>query len=217
MNRPPVVFVRELEERDMLLGRFAARFEIAWRTTAERAEALTIDEAITWGRERAGLVLVTFGRRDELWSAGATPHWSYPRWPPPDLPPLVPRPIPPDDGAAAAAELMWAVTTSLTPLEGLDRDDREHWDVAIAIAAATLRLGWDREPLDGFLADAARSPGGFGTFWWPAYRIYALEAATTAEDAERMVAGAFAPPEGFRVDYRARPADLSERTPEPPP
>ena len=44
-----------------------------------------------------GCVLVRFGRRDELWSAGATPHWSYPVWPPPDAPPLVSRPVPPED------------------------------------------------------------------------------------------------------------------------
>jgi hypothetical protein len=154
------VFVEELEDPNQgrLLGRFAARFEPAWQVTAERAEGLTIDEAIAWGRTRAGLVLVTFGRRVELWSAGATPHWSYPRWPPPDLPPLVPRPIPSED----REDLTWAVTIRLTPEDVLGDDRRDAWDEAVAAAAAALRLGWDRKLLDGFLADA-RTGEGFGT------------------------------------------------------
>jgi len=232
-ERPAVVFIEELEDQRAatFLGRFGARFEPEWRVTAERIEGLTAAEAINWGRERAGLVLVRFGRRVELWSAGATPHWSYPRWPPPDLPPLVPRAVPPEDWrrvGGAGSELMWAVTIRLAPrdvfVDGDVNDDREAWDIAVASAAAARGMGWDRELLDGFIADAARavvgdlSPG-FATLWSPAYRVYALASALEAANAERMVAARFAPPEGFLVDYRARPADLSELAVEerPPP
>jgi hypothetical protein len=220
-TRPAVVFIKELQDREAatLLGRFEARFEPRWRVTAERIEGLTADEAIDWGRARAGLVLIGFGRRVELWSAGATPHWSYPRWPPPDLPPLVERPVPPDDWRRAGAELTWAVTIRLSPrdvfVDGAVNDERETWDIAVASAAAAGFMGWDRELLDGFLADAKRAQIGdrvtaFGTLWSPSYRVYALAPARSAADAERAAAARFTPPDGFLVDYWARPADLSE-------
>jgi len=223
-DRPPVVFVKEAEDSrtGRLLGRFNARFERAWRKTTDAAEDLTVDDAIVWGRARAGLVLVRFGRRVELWSAGATPHWSYPPWPPPDVPPLRPRPVPPEDWQAVGgggSELWWAVTIRLTPedvLAGASGDDpRDRWDVAVATAAAARGLGWDRTQLDRFLADAGPAlasapPQGFATAWSPAYRVYAMESALDAAAAERAVARAFRPPEGFRVVYTARPADISE-------
>ncbi len=192
------MFVEESEdlETERLLGRFNARFERAWRRTTDAAEDLPIDDAIAWGKARAGLVLVRFGRRVEIWSAGATPHWSYPPWPPPDLPPLVPRPIPRDDWRSvggAGSQLMWAVTIRLTPervLAGLGVDQRETWDIAVASAAAVQGLAWDRR--------------------LPAYRVYAVEPALRPADAERAAAAGFTPPSGFRVDYSARPADLSE-------
>jgi hypothetical protein len=227
MVRPAVVFVEEIEDREAAIftGRFRARFEPRWRVTAELAEGLTVEAAIGWGRERAGLVLVGFGCRVELWSAGATPHWSYPRWPPPDVPPLVPRAVPPEDlrrVGGAGSELMWSVTIRLAPRDvfvgGDVNDDRELWDVAVASAAAAGRLGWDRKLLDGFLDDAARalasgtSPG-FGTWWSPAYRVYSVVAALDAAEAQRAVAAGFAPPDWFLVDYRARPADRSESLP----
>ena len=211
--RPAVVFVEELEDAGRLLGRFSARFEIAWRQTAERAEGLTIDEAIAWGRERAGFVLVRFGRRDELWSAGATPHWSYPSWPPPDAPPLVPRPVPQED--RDGAELMWAVTIHLTPKDVFE-DDRESWDEAVAASCAAARLPWDRRLLDGFLADAGRGEAPFSTFWSPVYRVYAVVPALRPADAEAVVAAAFTPPDGFLVGYRVRPADLTDAVKKPP-
>ena len=43
-----------------------------------------------------------------------------------------------------------------------------------------------------------------------AYRVYAVEPALRPADAERAAAAGFTPPSGFRVDYSARPADLSE-------
>ena len=163
--RPAVVFVGEIEDRQTgtFTGRFAARLERRFRATAERTEGLTAEEAVAWGRARAGLVLVRFGRRVEHWSAGATPHWRYPRWPPPDLPPLVPRAVPPEDWqrvGGAGSELMWAVTIRLSRSDvfvaGDVNDDRETWNVAVASAAAARRMGWDRELLDdGFLADGS--------------------------------------------------------------
>jgi hypothetical protein len=226
--RPAVVFVEEIEDvrAARFTGRFRARLERRWRRTAERAEGLTVEEAVGWGRARAGLVLVSFGRRVELWSAGATPHWSYPRWPPPDLPPLVPRAVPPENWSCdggAGSELMWSVTIRLTPgnvfVGGGVNDDRDVWDVAVASSAAAGRMGWDRQLLDGFLDDAGRvlaagASSGFATLWSPAYRVYAVVLAPDAGNAERAVEAGFAPPDGFRVDYRTRPADLSELTSE---
>jgi hypothetical protein len=175
-NRPAVVFVEELEDGTgaRLLGRFSARLERAPRKTAERAEGLTIDEAIAWGRERAERA-----------------------------------------GVRSPPGLMWAVTIRLAPKDvfvaGAVNDDREAWDVAVASAAAAARLEWDRQLLDGFLDDAQRGETSFATFWSPAYRVYGVVAARDPADAERMVAARFAPPHGFLVDYRVRPADLTER------
>jgi hypothetical protein len=222
--RPAAVFVEEIEDvpAAIFTGRFRARLESRWRVTAERAEGLAVEEAIGWGRARAGLVLVGFGRRVELWSAGVTPHWGYPRWPPPDVPPLVPRPIPPEDWrrvGGAGSELMWSVTILLAPtnvfIDGDVNDGREAWDVAVASTAAVGRMGWDRELLDGFLDDAGRglaggALSGFATLWSPAYRVYAVVPALDAANAERAVAAGFAPPDGFLIDYRVRPADLTE-------
>ena len=112
----------------------------------------------------------------------------------------------------------WAVTIRLTPenvLAGVAVDQRETWDIAVAAAAAVRSLAWDRKLLDRFLADAAPAlatdpPQGFATMWSPAYRVYAIEPALQPADAECAVAATFTPPSGFRVDYSARPADLSE-------
>jgi hypothetical protein len=212
--RPAVVFVEELEDERGFLGRFSARFAPRRRTIADRAEGLTIDDALAWGRARAGLVLVRFGWRSELWSAGATPHWSYPPWPPPDLPPLVPRAVPPPDWPRGGVELTWAVTIRLTPDRVLD-DERDAWDIQVASAAAAAGLAWDRTLLDGFLADAGDGASGFSTWWSPAYRVHAVVPASDPAAAERAVAAGFEPPEGYRVEYRARPADLSEPAAEP--
>jgi hypothetical protein len=66
-----------------------------------------------------------------------------------------------------------------------------------------------------FLDNARRGLAGgawsrFATMWSPAYRVYAVVPPLDATSAERAVAAEFAPPDGFRVDYRARPADLRE-------
>ena len=230
MVRPAVVFVEEMEDERTarFTGRFRARFEPRWRVIADRTEGLTVEEALGWGRKRAGLVLVRYGRRVELWSAGPTPHWSYPQWPPPDLPPLVPRPVPPDDWrrvGGAGSELTWSVTIRLAPkdvfVDGVVNDDREVWDVAVASAAAAGSMGWDRKLLDGFLDDAAHasaggSSTGFGTWWSPAYRAYSVVPALDAAEAERAAAAGFAAPDGFLVEYQARPADLSDSLPSSP-
>ncbi len=122
-----------------------------------------------------------------------------------------------DDGARRGThDRRGRVTIHLTPedlfVAGAVKN-RESWDVAVASAAAAARLDWDRELLDGFVEDAERQRGeaSFATFWSPAYRVYGVVPALEPADAERAVAAAFAPPDGFLVDYRVRPADLTER------
>jgi hypothetical protein len=193
-----VAWIEELERDGRLLGRFTARLERTRderpRVAVEHATDLAIDDALAWARERAGLVLVRFGRRTGWWSAGATPHWAYPAWPPHDLPPLVERPF---------AE-HWTVTFWLRP-DDLGAADRERWDPAVAASAADARLGWDATCLEHHLADMR--PDGYGTAWPPEYRVYCVEQAPDARAAEEQASARYAPPEGFRVRTTVQPAD----------
>src|SRR5829696_3072228 len=76
---------RRSRSRAGLTGRFTGRTEgsvqAGERVELERVAGLGVEAAISWARERAGLMLVRFGRRDEYWSAAATPHWRYAPWP----------------------------------------------------------------------------------------------------------------------------------------
>jgi hypothetical protein len=201
---PEVAFVEEIEAGGRLLGRFAARHLGAWagrgRPELARIDDVPVDEAIAWSRERTGLVLVRFGRRTGYWSAGRTPHWSYPSWPPHDLPPLVER-IAVDERAPEAAR-HWAVTFWLRPPD----EARDRWDPVVAACAAQARLGWDAH----CLAEYLRARGSSLVMWPPAYRVYAVEHAETAEAAERQAAARIALPEGFKSWITVRPADLTE-------
>jgi hypothetical protein len=204
------VFVEEERADGRLLGTFATRLGRGPRQTGGN----TLAEAIAWGSERTGIVLVRFGRRTGWWSAGPTPHWSYPPWPPPDAPALVPRPEPPDDWRAngVAGGLEWAVTLWLSP-DGLSAsvawEQREQWRVAVAGAASDCRARWDADSIDRFLADA-REPSFF-TMHAPAFRVYLVIEAETEREATETGAAACVPPPGFSFHWSARPADLDDR------
>lgn len=119
MVRPAVVFVEEIEDRRAAILPAASRRGLPrWRVIAEWTEGLSVGEAIAWGVGELVWCWSTSGAGFELWSAGLTPHWSYLRWPPPDLPPLVQRAVPPEDWrcvGGAGSELMWSVTIWLAP------------------------------------------------------------------------------------------------------
>jgi hypothetical protein len=223
-----VVFVRELESPDQkrLLGKFAAELKRDVWSVLESVEGLSVEDAIAWGRERAGIVLVAFGRREgHLWSAGATPHWSYEPWPPPDLPPLLPRPVPEpgwQSRASTAEPIAWSITSWLEPEDfdararspdGLD-EALEAWDQAVAAAAAPGRLHWDRRPMDGFLADLQRTSRAGGdvstvtTRSSPTYRITLVETSATASGADAQARARLRLPTGFRATLGVHPADL---------
>lgn len=228
---PDVVWIEEQEQVEgqagtRLLGRFSARHEQTppqgRRVQVARLGDVDVDEAIAWGRERAGLVLVRFGRRAGYWSAGRTPHWGYPGWPPPDLPPLTPRLVVGEDWKArpTAEPLYWAVTFWLTPKD-LGRHTvhelRERCDVSVAVSASTALLGWDARCLEGFLADelrsrAERNDGSVMTSWPPAYRVYAIELAKQAASAKRQALKRYTAPQGFAVRTTVRPADRDEES-----
>jgi hypothetical protein len=223
---PCVAWVEE-QSRDgdgRLLGSFTARAErdvhASERVEIERVTDLGVDAAISWARARAGLVVVRFGRREEYWSAGATPHWGYPSWPPPDLPPLIERPAPARSWITEppGEPVYWAVTFWLTPPDLSAADDlsvRETWDIAIALSAASSRLRWDATSLQSHLADKLRAradhdDGGYLTMWSPEYRVYLIEKADNAASAERQAGTRFVPPAGFASRMTTRPADLSD-------
>jgi hypothetical protein len=227
VSRPPVVLLHE-ERRFAgnamtLLGTFAARLSVNAFDAQDEVAGLTIDDAIAWGQDRAGLVLVQFGLRSGYWSAGATPHWSYAPWPPPDLPPLVPRHAPEEDWTKrelTRAPLPWSVTQRLVPeadvLGGPDPELALHdLDVAVAEAAAVLHAGWDRDEIDLALRDRALSllrdgdaAPASGRPSAPAYRIHVLELAVTQESAVEFARGRVRPVPGLRGTLVARPADL---------
>jgi hypothetical protein len=207
-----------------LEGSFTARCEHGLqsgeRTELERATDLRFDAAISWARERAGMVLVRFGRRAEYWSAGATPHWRYPAWPPPDLPPFIDRPAPETSWLTKPPDepVYWAVTFWLMPADLSAADDpsvRESWDIAIACSATSGRLSWDATLLTNFLADklqarADRNDSGYLTMWSPEYRVYVVEHAGSVASAERQARTRYVPPAGFASRVTTRPADLAD-------
>jgi hypothetical protein len=80
------VFIAELEDPAdsfMLTGLFYGHLERD-DDLADQFEGLPADEAIAWGRERAGVVLVRTGESD-YYSAGAENPDGLPEWPPPDV------------------------------------------------------------------------------------------------------------------------------------
>jgi hypothetical protein len=207
-----------------LEGIFTARCEQGVqadeRMELERVSDLGIDTAIRWARERAGLVLVRFGRRVEYWSAGTTPHWHYPAWPPPDLPPLIGRPAPDTSWTITppGEPVYWAVTFWLMPADlsaAADPSVRESWEIAIACSAASGRLSWDATLLNNHLTDrvqarADHTDRGYFTMWSPEYRVYLIEKADSAVSAERQAKLRYVPPGGFASRVTTRPADLSD-------
>ena len=226
MEEPDVAWIEEQQTPTgqggaRLLARFNARIERfsgdSRRTVIESETELGIDQAIDWARARAGLVLVSFGCRLGYWSAGVTRHWSYPSWPPPNLPPLVERPTPAETWVTdpPGEDVHWAVTFWLMPDELAAADDvdvRERWDIAVAFSAAASKLAWDATCLDHYLADQQQSPErrGWFTMWPPEYRVYVIETAPSVTSAKQQATARYQPPTRFTARNTIRPADLSD-------
>jgi hypothetical protein len=201
-----------------LLGTFSARLSVNVFADQDESSGLSIDDALAWGQDRAGFVLVQFGLRHGYWSAGATRHWSYDPWPPLDAPPLVPRHAPEEDWehrSLSSPPLPWAVTQRLAPeADVLGGDEAElrlnDLDAAVAEAAAVLHAAWDRSEIDLVIRarGLARDGEGPSDLTGGAYRIHVLELAATQELALENARGRVQPVPGFRSSLVARPADL---------
>jgi hypothetical protein len=225
VREPHTVFVEEDRgEAGQLLGTFSGHVRLGRDSSGrpvvgERFDRLAIDEAIAWARERCGMVLVRFGVRAQWWWAGVTPHWSYPRWPPPDLPALIERPAPTHAWRAvdfvANEPLDWAVTLLLTP-DGLtarpDCERVQRWRIEVTSAAAESRACWDSQEIDRFLADAKAAGSGdsFFTLHSPVFRVHFLIEAMGRSEAVDTAQASCVPPSGFHERWNARPADLDE-------
>ncbi len=213
-----VVFIEEqtLDAPARFRGTFAAWVNLGPRQVGERVDGLSVDAAVAWGRERAGIVLVRFGHRTQWWSAGMTPHWGYPAWPAPDMPTLVERPVPPRNWSEADGALEWAVTLWLQPpvlFPAPTGEQEGRWREAVATAAADARSWWDSECIDNFLLDvrlAGPEAESLFTMWPPAYRVFFVIEASSPREAEQIAAAACDPPTGFDSRWSARPADLDD-------
>jgi hypothetical protein len=176
-------------------------------------EAVPLEEALAWARERTDAILIRVGDRRHLYSAGGRPLPDARPWPPPDLGPLVRRRDPfeawkdrTDDDPAVAwnVHVVLSLTTQTTD-EAVVGDDAP----IEAFARSTGAQSWDREPLDGYLADMERAaPGGFwSTSHAPAWRVYYRVEAPTREAATASVLARIGdPPGGLEIAATALPA-----------
>ena len=218
MPRLQAVFIEEqtLDDPARFAGTFAAWVRPGPGQVGERVDGLSLDAAVAWGRDRAGIVLVRFGHRRSWWSARMTPHSDYPAWPPPDVPALVERPFPPRNYSEADEALEWAVTLWLQPpvlFPAPTREQERRWREAVVAAAADARSSWDSDCIDNFLEDvraAGPDAESLFTMWPPAYRVFFVIEASSAREAEQIAAAACEPPEGFEIRWSARPADVDD-------
>jgi hypothetical protein len=179
---------------------------------------VSLDEALAWARERTDAIVLRLGDRRHQYSAG---RWRIPGlrpWPPADLRPLVRRRDPGDlwkDRSADEAAIPWRITVLLTlPHETADTSRVSDDAPVEAFAARTGATSWDRDPLDGYLADVHRDPTShmWSTNHAPAWRVYYhLEASTRDAATDLVLARIGDPPDGLKIAAAALPAlDLDE-------
>jgi hypothetical protein len=133
------VFIAEEDEHDVeglsgdrwLLGTFDGHVETD-DGLGEEFRGLTAEQAIEWGRARAGRVLIRLGDSD-YYSVGVEAEAGKPTWPPADLPPLVRRRPESErwkDRTDADAAIEWVVPLTVdpprlpAPMEDIDRATR---------------------------------------------------------------------------------------------
>ena len=160
---------------------------------------------------------------DVHYSAGAEHPPDAPRWPPPDLGPLVRRRHPDDrwrDRTDADDPIRWRVDVVLVPPRAHERtlgelrELRDPWAAdAARIAASAGAVGWDAEQLDRFIADVdaahARSGGelaGWSTYGSATLRLELRVDAANAEHARAEAAKRLSMPPGWRSEATAEPA-----------
>jgi hypothetical protein len=223
-----VVWISEDEdpfepEGGMLLGTFSGHLDLGGPARADTFEGLTAEEAIAWGRARAGSVYIRFGRSG-YYSAGARQSSEFPPWPPPDLPPLVRRRPPGEewrDRTEADDPIPWRVDVHLAPPDWNTEElagERAQWEkIVAAVAAESGADGWDADQIDGFFADlaAARArSGGAEEFAWmsrhnPCFDLHlSVQAPTQAIAIEQGLARSSVP-EGWTMGASARPEAFS--------
>lgn len=208
MGRGTVWLTEEDDEDGFLTGTFSG-FHDTDRERGDECWDLTFDEALEWARARADRVCVELGDYRRF-SAGAKPLPDYPPWPPDDLPRPVRRRRPGEewkDRTDADPPIGWAVTAWLESADGTIRED----DALIrTLAERAEAISWDRDELDGSLADMERAVegarGGAEVGWFsyhmPAYRLRFDVSASTAPQAQALVSGRLDPPAEWvaRVD-----------------
>jgi hypothetical protein len=219
---PHTVFIVEAEDASpswedgvWLTGRFEGHLE-GRSSLLESFEDLPLEEALAWGRARAGRVLIRHGDEPDVhYSAGTEHPPGTPRWPPAALPPLVGRRHPSDrwrDRTDDDPPIPWRVELLLVPpadrrtLEELTAN-RDGWAVEGARIADAAGATFSAEPLDTFIADlmAAQRRAGGGEFGWASYGginfvlELDVEAATLGRAHEAALARLALPP-GWRAE-----------------
>ena len=208
------MWIAEDERHDgdgrILLGTFSGYLDGGDRE--ERFGGLPVDEAIAWGRARAERINIRLGTGD-YHSAGAEHSRAYPRWPPPDLPPLVERRPPEEawkDRGASDEPIAWRAAVWLTP-PWTSEDaaaTRASWELTVSeVASAAGADRWDGEEMAGFLEDlaqASRETAGASISWAsyhrPSYRIWFCERAASAALASEQARRRCCAPENWDVE-----------------
>ena len=212
--RKGAVWMSEDLENGYLLGTFSGVHDTGGPRPRDGFEALPIDEALAWGRARAGQVSVEI--HHERYSAGAVPFADLPPWPPHGSPALVRRRPPGEewrDRTDDDAPIAWAVVAWLGRTDGAI-PERAEFDAEVgALAARAGAEGWDTKELDEAIAAKERAlrragPGGevgWTTYGHNAYRLrFTVEAATRARALEAIRRRCVAP-DGLTLALEARP------------
>jgi hypothetical protein len=195
-----------------LLGTFYAHVEDG---DPDRAEGLTLDEALEWGRARARRVLIRVGER-KYWSAGAETVPDVEPWQRDAHPPVVRRRPENErwkDRAPSDPPISWTVEVSLAP--SWERNHRLFDDLSAleeevaAAVAATKPDAWTREEVDAFFAAIEASTGGSWVAPAPRWVLTFTYTAATRDLAANAVKRRVSPslPTGWEVFAQAVPAD----------
>lgn len=161
---------------------------------------------------RAERINIRLGTGD-YHSASAEHSRAYPRWPPPDLPPLVERRPPGEawkDRVASDEPTAWRAAVWLTP-PWTSEDaaaTRASWELTVSeVASAAGADRWGGDEMAGFLEDlaqASRETAGASISWAsyhrPSYRIWFCERAASAALASEQARRRCRAPENWDVE-----------------
>jgi hypothetical protein len=207
--RPGIVHVAEEMDGSYWSGRFSAFHDLGNRMGDSTGEAMELEDALAWARERADRIVLRIG--DEHVPVEAAQ-------------PVVRRRIERErwrDRTDADRPIAWTVTATLVVPYEVARADADALVAPLAAAADD----WDAEPFDGLAADqrrARRTAKGGEAGWFsynePAYRLRWTREAPTCAAALAQVA--VEPPAGWKLRLEAEPREPPRsgagRAPRPP-